>query len=200
MDGFYEAITDKKYVVDKSRGWGIHYDFLNLIYPNPKIICLVRDLRDILTSMEKNFRSHPDKHNEMLDWSTGRNTTTPKRIDTWMSSPPVGLAIERLSEIIRQGIDSKMLFIKFEDLCIYPEFTMKSVYEYLGLPIFKHDFDNIEQVTKEDDEVYGIFGDHKIRKKLEPIPSRAKSLLGPDVTEWIWNNYAWFFEKFRYNK
>ncbi len=28
MDAFYNAITHKKYVVDKSRGWGIHYDFL----------------------------------------------------------------------------------------------------------------------------------------------------------------------------
>jgi len=24
MNAFYNAITDKKYVVDKSRGWGIH--------------------------------------------------------------------------------------------------------------------------------------------------------------------------------
>ena len=24
MDGYYNAITDKKYVIDKSRGWGIH--------------------------------------------------------------------------------------------------------------------------------------------------------------------------------
>ena len=200
IDGFYEAITDKKYVVDKSRGWGIHYDFLNLIYPNPKIICLVRDLRCILTSMEKNFRSHPDKHNEMLDWSTGRNTTTPKRIDTWMSNPPVGLAIERLSEIIRQGIDSKMLFIRFEDLCLYPDITMKKVYEYLELPYFSHDFDNIDQVTKEDDEVYGMFGDHTIRKKLEPVMSRSKNLLGKDVCDWIWTNYQWFFDRFKYNK
>jgi len=25
MDGFYNSITDKKYVRDKSRGWGVHY-------------------------------------------------------------------------------------------------------------------------------------------------------------------------------
>ena len=56
LNGFYEGITDKPYVVDKSRGWGIHYNFINSFHPNPKIICMVRDLRDIFTSMEKNFR------------------------------------------------------------------------------------------------------------------------------------------------
>jgi hypothetical protein len=40
-------------------------------------------------------------------------------------------------------------------LCLYPESTMLKIYKYLDIPSFKHDFDNIEQVTKEDDEVYG---------------------------------------------
>jgi len=44
MEGFFNGITDKKYVVDKSRGWGIYYDFLNTFYPNPKIVCMIRDL------------------------------------------------------------------------------------------------------------------------------------------------------------
>jgi sulfotransferase len=200
MDGFYEAITDRKYVVDKSRGWGIHYDFLNFIYPEPKIICMVRDLRDIFASMEKNYRKNPDKANPILNWAQMQGTTVPKRIDIWAQSQPVGLAIERLQEIFRMGIDSKMLFIRFEDLCLYPESTMVQIYQYLGIPHYTHDFDNIEQVTREDDEVYGVFGDHEIRTKLAPVPSRAKQILGKDVTDWIWNNYPWYFQQFRYTK
>jgi sulfotransferase len=200
MDGFYNAVTDKKYVIDKSRGWGIHYDFINLIYPDPKIICMVRDPKDIFASMENNFRKHPDKQSDILNWSTGQGTTVPKRIDVWVQNPPVGLAFERLGEMFRTGIASKVLFIKFEDLCLYPESTMVKVYEYLNIPHFKHDFDNIEQVTKEDDEVYGAFGDHAIRTKLEPVRSKAKELLGKDVTDWIYNNYKWFYDQFKYNK
>jgi sulfotransferase len=200
MDGFYEAVTDKKYVVDKSRGWGIHYDFLNLIYPEPKIVVMVRDLRDIFCSMEKNFRKNPDKASSVLNWSQMSGTTVPKRIDIWAQSQPVGLAIERLSEIFRQGLDSKMLFVRFEDLCLYPETEMTRIYQYLDIPYYQHDFDHIEQVTKEDDEVYGMFGDHQIRTKLAPVPSTAKQVLGKDVTEWIWNAYPWYFQQFRYTK
>jgi sulfotransferase len=200
MDGFYEAITDKKYVIDKSRGWGIHYDFLNLLYPEPKIVCMVRDLRDIFASMEKNYRKNPEKQDPILDWSQMQGTSVPKRIDIWAANPPVGLAIERLSEIMRMGIDKNMLFVRFEDLCLYPEITMGKIYEYLELPYYAHDFDNIEQVTKEDDEVYGVFGDHTIRTKLEPVPSKANQLLGKDVTDWIYNNYRWYFDRFNYLK
>ena len=200
MDAYYNAITDRKYVVDKSRGWGIHYDFLNFIYEEPKIICMVRDLRDVFCSMEKNYRKNPDKAQSILNWAQMSGTTVPKRIDIWAQSQPVGLAIERLQEVFRMGIDSKMLFVKFEDLCLYPETEMGKIYRYLDIPYYKHDFDNIEQVTKEDDEVYGVFGDHEIRKKLAPVPSKARQVLGKDVTDWIWNNYPWYFQQFRYTK
>jgi len=201
MDAYYNAITDKKYVVDKSRGWGIHYDFLQFVRgEQPKVICMVRDLRDVFASMENNYRKHPDKANGVLNWAQMTGTTVPKRIDIWAQSQPIGLAIERLSELFRLGYAEKILFVKFEDLCLYPETEMTRIYQYLGIPYYSHDFDNIEQVTKEDDEVYGQFGDHVIRKKLEPVQSRAKQLLGKDVTDWIYTNYKWFFDQFRYSK
>jgi sulfotransferase len=200
IKGFYEGITDKKYVVDKSRGWGIHYDFLNSFSPSPKIICMVRNLKDVFASMEKNFRKNPEKHNPMVDWSTMSGTTIPKRVDVWAQGVPVGMALERLQEIFRLGNDKHILFVRFEDLCLYPENTMKEIYDYLEIPHFEHDFDNIEQVTKEDDEVYGDFGDHNIRQKLEVVPSKAKDILGKEVVNWIYNNYPWYNEAFRYNK
>lgn len=201
MDAYYSAITDKKYVVDKSRGWGIHYDFLKFVRgEKPKIICMVRDLRDVFASMENNYRKNPDKADSILNWSTMQGTTVPKRIDIWAQNPPVGMAIERLSEVFRTGLDKHILFVRFEDLCLYPENIMKTIYEYLSIPHYDHDFDNIQQVTKEDDEVYGSFGDHTIRTKLEMLPSKANDLLGKDVTDWIFENYRWFYDIFKYAK
>lgn len=200
MHGFYDSITEKKYVLDKSRGWAIHYDFLNLVHPNPKIICMVRDLRDIFASMEKKFRSNPDKSNELVDWSKMQGTTVPKRVDMWIQSPPIGIALERLTELFRTGISNKILFVRYEDLCLYPDVAMKRIYDFLEMEYYYHDYDNIEQTTKEDDEIYGVYGDHKIRKTLELLPSDADNILGKDVTNWIYENYRWFFEEFRYTK
>lgn len=200
LQAYFNAITDKKYVVDKSRGWGVHYGFLNMFYPNPKIICIVRDLRDVFCSMEKNLRKNPDKSTPFINHAQMQGTTIPKRIDMWAQSQPIGLAIERLSEIINQGLDKNFLFVKFEDLCLYPETEIRRIYEYLELPFYEHDFDNIEQITQEDDKIYGIFGDHKIKSKLELPKSEAKKILGTQVCDWIYGNYQWFYTYFNYKK
>jgi sulfotransferase len=200
FEGFYNAITDKQYVLDKSRGWGYHYDFLDFFYPNPKIIVMVRDLRDVFASMEKNHRKSQHLTSPLVNHAEMNGVTVGQRIDMWSQGQPVGLAIERLLNIFQLGNDIKMLFVKFEDLCLYPETEMNRIYEFLELPHFEHDFDNIEQITQEDDEVYGIFGDHKIKNKLEFQVSQAKKILGVNECEWIYNRYKWFFEKFNYKK
>ena len=199
VNAYYEAITDKPFVIDKSRGHFAHYNFIDSFYPNPKIICLIRNLPDIIASMEKIFRRNQHKSNSIVNHATMQGTTTPKRVDIWFNSPPIGMAVERLSEAIRQGIDKKMLFIKYESLCLYPEIELKRVYEYLDIPQFRHDFTHIEQTTKEDDEIYGFEGLHSIRPKLEMQPSDAKQILGKDVYDWIMKNYKWYNDYFGYN-
>jgi len=198
MDGFFDAITDKPYVMDKSRGWGIHYGFLNNIYPNPKIVCMIRDPRGIITSMEKNFRKNQHMDSGIVNHAEMKGTTTEKRIDIWVNSQPVGLAMERLQQMIKEGIDRNVLFIKFEDLCTYPEVEMKRLYSYLGVEHYKHDFNNVEQITKEDDSVYGIYGDHNIRTIIEPVESRHNEILGTYASDWIRNHYGWFYDRFQY--
>jgi len=198
VHGYYNAITDKPYVLDKSRGHIANYGFIDSFYPNPKMICLVRNLTDIIASMEKIHRQSPHKSSPMINHANMVGTSTPKRVDIWFNSPPVGLAVERLSEAIRQGIDKKILFIKYESLCLHPELEMKRVYDYLEIESFKNNFDHIEQTTKEDDEVYGVTGLHTIRKSLEMKPSDAKQVLGKDVYDWIMTTYKWYNEYFGY--
>lgn len=195
--GFYNSLTEKPYVLDKSRGWGYYRDFLDFFYPNPKIICMVRDPRSIFSSMEKNFRKNPDKANMTSD-AEMRNITTEQRIDTWVNSQPVGLAFQRLYQIIKEGRDKSMLFIKYEDLTKNPEKEVSKIYSYLELEPYVHDFQNVTQLTKEDDEVYGVFGDHKIQSKIEYRDPDYKQVLGVNSSNWIKQNYSWFCEYFRY--
>ena len=192
VNGYFNAITDKKYVLDKSRGWGYHYDFLNFFYPDPKIVCLLREPVDVFCSFEKKYRASQHKDVGLVNHVQAQGTTTEKRIDIWADSKqPIGMAFERLWEIKRQGINKKMLFIRYEDLCQNPNREMRRVYEYFELPFFEHDFDNIEQVTKEDDEVYGVYGDHIIKPKLSVTKSTAKQVLGADICKWINDRYSW---------
>ena len=200
MFGFYNSITDKKYVLDKSRGWGVYRQFLNEVYPNPKIICMVRDLRSILCSYEKIYRKNPLIQDPIRNDSTGQGTTIHKRIDEWINpTNTIGRSLERIFEIIRLGYQDKILFVKYEDLCLYTEREMKTIYEYLELPYFNHDFDNIQQITTEDDSVYGLTNDlHTIRPKLELNTADYHDILGKDICAWLYNNYRWYFDNFQY--
>jgi len=198
MESFFDAITDKPYVMDKSRGWGIHYGFLSNVQPNPKIVCMIRDPRDIITSMEKNFRKNQHLDSGIVNHAEMKGTTTEKRIDIWVNSQPVGLAMERLQQILKEDIDKNMLFIRFEDLCQTPEIELKRLYTYLEIPYYQHDFNNVEQVTIEDDSVYGIYGDHNIRTVITPVESKHDEILGEYASNWIRNHYGWFYDRFNY--
>ncbi len=198
LEGFYKGITNKKYVVDKSRGWGIHYGFLNSFYSNPKIVCMVRDLRSIYTSMEKNFRKHPEKDDGTVVWNEMKGTTTAKRIDMWAQSPPIGIALERLQQIITEGIDKKIHFVRFEDLTSNPQNELDKIYNFFKIKKYQHNFQNIEQLTQEDDTVHGIFGDHTIRKEVKPVPETYNEYLGQQLSQNIVNTYPWFYEYFKY--
>jgi sulfotransferase len=148
--------------------------------------------------MEKNFRKSQHLDAGIVNHSEMKGTTTEKRIDLWAQSQPVGMAIERLYEIFKQGIDKKMLFIRFEDLTENPEKEIKRVYEYLGLPHFQHDFKNVQQLTKEDDAVYGVYGDHTIRPEIVPLKKDYNDVLGKNASNWIKSNYQWFYDEFKY--
>ena len=72
---------------------------------------MARDPVDIVCSMESNFRKAALLDPGLLNHSGLQNTTMEKRLDHWVTSAPVGLAMERLLEILRHGNHQQMLFI-----------------------------------------------------------------------------------------
>jgi sulfotransferase len=199
LKAYFASLTDKPYVMDKSRGWAIHFDLLQAIFDEePKIICLVRDLRQILASFEKKFRQEPDKYRPVENHANLTGTTTFKRALSALQIPPVGLALDRLIEVRQRGWADKILFLRFEDLTTKPAAVLKSVYDYLGLPVFAHDFNNVEQVTQEDDAAYGIPGLHNIRPQVVPLEQDYLKILGPDVVRHVQQNFGWYLNLFGY--
>jgi sulfotransferase len=198
MIGYFKAITNKPYIVDKSRGWGIHYPLLNQIYPEAKVICIVRDLRDIIASMEKIYRKNMQRSNGVINHSEMKGTTTFKRADIWLHTIPIGLAIERIGEIFHQGINKNMHFVRYEDLLNSPQNEMNKIYEYFGVEKYVHNFEHIEQITIEDDVVYGAYGDHSIQTSLAKLKQEHKQILGNDVCYSIKDKYKWYFDLFDY--
>lgn len=197
--GYYDAITDKPIVVDKSRGWIMALEWLEKWYENPKIICMVRDLRSVLASFENAYRNNRDSPYCPDIPSEIKNMTTDQRAGHWLQNHPVGLSLNNIKDLFIRNRQSSVCFVKYEALVKDPDSTMDAIYNYLELDSFKHDFNNLEKKVEENSSLYGIFGNHDVRKEL-----KSTSHWMDTYPEWIGNQIyeqnKWYFENFGYSK
>lgn len=196
LDGFYADITDKPVAVDKSRGWIAYYHWLNSFYPDPKIIVCVRDIRSILSSMEKLHRRNQHLADAAEDPKTLNMTTIESRVKHWLATPPVGLALGRLRNAIHEGIGDKLHFVVYEDLVKEPERIIPNIYKYIDEAMFPHNVLRIPQTVKENDAVHGAYGDHTIRPVLSADKPDWNETLGEEISQLIVENNRWFYDRF----
>jgi sulfotransferase len=192
----YVSIVDRPIYFDKSRGWIAHMEMAEVILGRQaKMIVPVRKITDILSSFENLYRKNahdwqfPQEKTHFYDWQTMEG-----RADVWMrSDQPVGIAYNRIRDAISRGYSDRLHFVEFEDLVSKPKETMQAMYEFLEYEYFDHDFNYVEQVTQENDDIHGIPGLHVIRNKVEPLPAYGSKLIG----EQSYNKYddAQFWRK-----
>lgn len=205
LQGYANGLTDKPNICIKSRGIGIHYGWYNSFFSENnkqvKVICMVRDLRQIFSSMEKMYRQNQEQHQSIQNHENMTGTTVEKRVDFWSSNAPVGLAIERIEQSFRDATANSICFIRAEDLTSNPVIELSKIYNYLNLPNYSHNFDNVQQLTKEDDEVYGISNNlHKIRQRVEHVKWDYLEIIGKTASDWIDTKYNWYQKYFGYIK
>ena len=192
MIGYFEHV-EKPVCFDKNRGW---LEFLELASTvvggseNVKALVTVRDLRDVCASFEKLYRKTAatgqipqEKADNRLKMKTATG-----RLQVFIDdAQPVGRAFNAIRDAVTRGWRKNIMFIEFDALTRAPKKAMKAVYSFLGEPCFEHDFDNVEQITFEDDSEHGFKDLHKIRSKVEPMePQWAKVYDGTVFREPVW--------------
>jgi len=172
--------TPSLVMFDRNRGHLAHIEMLEWALQRPvKILVPVRDVRDVLASMELRWReASKNKQVKIEQQHYLLMQTIEGRLESWSRfDQPVGLAYNRVKDAIQRGHRDKMHFVRFEDLTSDPESAMMGVYEFLEEEWFEHQFDSVQQVTQEDDRVHGM-DLHRIRSKVEPVAPRWPQVLG----------------------
>ena len=197
IDGYYNAVTDRPIVCDKSRGWSMYNSWLVKILDGqfPKTICMIRDLREVIASFERAFRNNRDKPSNLTNASELKNLMLEERVDYWLNNNPVGNSIRRLYDNHQRSELDNILVVKYEDLTNSPQDTMNKIYDYIGEERFEHDFENIKKEVHEHENVFGFFGNHDVLPRIVPL-GRYEQILGKNVGNSIINNNPWFFEKY----
>jgi sulfotransferase len=185
----FDNLTDRPVVVDKCRSWIGSANLLFQLFPDAKLLVPVRDIRGILSSMEKKFQAHPGFQMEGSQADTGRIQTIEGRCQFWLDTAPVGLAVQRLHELVRLHKD-KVHFVHAEDLTADPQGTMAKVWQYLGMEPFIHNTTNVEQYTQEH-ELGWPFGDHALRGEVKPLIPDWHDTLGRQLSETLNQKFNW---------
>lgn len=196
--GYYRPITNRPIVIDKNRGWMHYYEWVNKWNQNPKMLCMIRDLRDIVASMEKIYRKNRDRPTTD-DPTNIKNMTTEERVNFWLNSHPIGLSLKRTLDIFERKLQHNIHFIKYEELSQNPQEVINGVYDYIEEERFIHDFTNIKKEVIEDDSHFGIYGNHSVQKELKPSkPNQWKEVFPEYIGDMIVKSNPWFFKTFRY--
>lgn len=197
--GYYDLITDRDIVCDKNRGWCHYYEWVDQWCPKPKMICMVRDIRSIIASMERIYRNNrhrpagPDNPQEI------KNMTVEQRVVHWLNTQPVGLALVRTLDLIQREVDKDILFVKYEELLSDPQNTMNKVYDYIGEERYEHDFLNLKKEVYEDCSHFGVYGDHNVSSSLKPLRHGDwQDVLNKNISLSIKESNNWFYSYFNY--
>ena len=150
----YYADVAKPVVVDKCRSWTLpaNMEMLNRYFDSaPKVVVLVRPLVEIVAS----FMSLR-KANGWTDIEAGL-------LDD--GSEPIMRSLAGV-EWATKNNTGQFLFITYDDLVDDTQVSLNRIYEHCGWQLFEHNLDDIVNEYKENDDVYGLTGQHDIRPQI----------------------------------
>lgn len=186
IDNFYSDV-DRPIVIDKNRSWVNRPEYISgYLGQQPKIICPVRDISEILTSFitmhrRNGFVSGSGQINFIDEMLIKNNIalTDDNRCE-FLASPNgiLGQSYHGLRDALIKGHQQHMHFVEYNDLVNDPESTMRRLYEFLDLPYYQHDFNNVKNVHKENDaEVYGFEDMHHVRSAVAKTSADPREIL-----------------------
>ncbi len=169
----YFADVSEPVCIDKNRYWTEYLEMAAQLLggrEQVKVLVTVRDMRDVLASFESLYRKTSALGQIHQEASLAlKFKTALGRVETFIDDgQPVGRAYNAIRDAITRGWRDRMYFVDYEDLTRKPKETMDGVYRFLGMEPCEHNFQQVEQVTFEDDFVYGFKDLHQIRAEVKP--------------------------------
>ena len=190
IDNYYSDIG-KPIVIDKCRAWPNNVDRIQeYITKTPKILCPVRDVLEILASFIRMIHRNPNQLSfvDKVLKDRGYELNDDNRCDYLMC--PEGIVDQSLyafSQGFEKGCGRYMHLIEYNDLVYRPEETFRKIYQFLELPYYQHDFDNVDHKYRErDNEVYGLSDMHQVRKQVKKTCRKPEEIL----SDYILNKYS----------
>ena len=190
----YFADVEQPVCIDKNRYWAEFLEMAAVLVggrERVKVLVTVRDLRDVVASFERLYRKTsalgqlPQEAATALKFKTALG-----RVEAFVDdAQPVGRAYNAIRDAVTRGWKDRMHFIDYADLTRKPQEVLTGIYDFLGETPCEHNFEHVEQVTFEDDFVYGFKDLHTIRPRVEPQAAQWPQVFDDAVFQSpVWQN------------
>jgi sulfotransferase len=200
VEGWYKRHGDKT-VFDKGRFWNHHSLMLRRFFPESHMFLCVRDLRQVIASTEKEHRKNP-----MLNMTQGGSApfTAVDRINHVIE--PIEHDIVGIEDALRQrklneiaGEKPRIHVVQYESFISDPKKTIDMVYSVTGERPYAHDFDEVVNVAKDVDALYGYKYPHSGSGKIEPCEYDWREYLPQDIADSLMSKFSVYNEALGYH-
>lgn len=190
INHFYSDV-EQPVIIDKNRAWVARVPYIEQYIKQPaKIICPVRDIEEVLTSMITMIRRNPYKEgNPRINFIDEQlvKLNIPINDDNrceYIAGPDgiLGQSLNAIMEGINAGFGDRFHYVEYKDLVEKPQETLNKIYEFLGEEPYQHTFDNLANSNRERDmETYGLEDMHEVRSELKSTSKDPTKVLSTYV-------------------
>ena len=179
FSSYYQDQSDKDIIFDTNRHWCARLPALLDLFPEAKVIACVRNVAWVMDSLERKFRSNPYENTRLFGANTARSSVYQRLELLAQHDQMVGHAWAALREAFYGEHAKSLLVIDYDLLAKAPHKVIELVYQFIGEPLFAHDFESLEYDAPDFDAQLGVPGLHKIRPKVEL--QERRTIIPPDL-------------------
>jgi sulfotransferase len=186
IDGYY-AHVNKEIIFNTNRGWTKITECLSLLDENFKIICTVRDFASILNSFEILYKKRG--FSNPIGVYNNQTLTVYTRTRYLAQESSARLAYDSLKEAYFGPHRNHLMLVEYDHLVTNPEETMKSIYQFIDEPYFKHNFKKVGSSFAEYDQAIGFPNLHTVQSEVKL--QNTQRVLPPDLYDQYKNLEFW---------
>ena len=184
IDNYYFD-REEPVIIDHCRAWSNNIERIKTyITPNPKIICPVRDIAEILTSFITMVHRNDDQVSFIDQHLIEKGVTVDddNRCQYLMSDEGiVEQALWAQSQAFIKNDTRHLLMVEYDDLVNKPDETMRRIYDFLEMDYYDHNFKNVENNHRENDDQWYLKDMHYVRKEVKKISKKPEDVLSPYI-------------------
>jgi len=185
---YYHRIGQEQVIFDTNRLWCAKMPSIAATFPGAKVICCVRHVSWIMDSIERLTRRNDLDLSGIFGFDAGGTVyTRVNRLAT--SDGMVGFALDALREAYFGEHADRLLLVGYEALTRDPRATIAQIYDFVGEPLYAHDFENVTYDAEAFDVMLGTPGLHRVEGKVEP--RRRLTVLPPDLFDRFKDDAFW---------